>query len=249
MIVMIRNQHKGIRGEWVVLGAILIIIVIFISQQQTTIENGGITSPTPTAPLTSPIPSDIATTASAEPTRTVTIVTLTPEEFSSKVEGAPPIHTPEFEKEVCGNGICDTAERCDTCFEDCGCEVDEYCSTDNGLCYEKEVCGDNICTDLEKSGGSCCTDCGCTGGQICNLFNEKCLNKVDLSDAEVATIIDRYLKENKVDWETIRTYDSFYEKRAVKAAELDCEKTAGAWCLNTILIDGNGEVIANFFAK
>lgn len=59
---------------------------------------------------------------------------------SEIVLGAPaPADLPTAQTPSCGDGICGSNERCDTCPQDCGCTLQEYCSNDTGVCLPTPV--------------------------------------------------------------------------------------------------------------
>ncbi|MBU1197058.1 hypothetical protein KJ765_00950 [Candidatus Micrarchaeota archaeon] len=54
------------------------------------------------------------------------------------VAPAPAGDEDEFALPECGDAICQADERCDLCPADCGCVGNEFCSGEDGLCYESE---------------------------------------------------------------------------------------------------------------
>jgi len=52
-------------------------------------------------------------------------------------------------KDVCGDGICGSAENCWDCPKDCPCSSGEYCSEEAKLCI-KPSCGNGECEPGES---------------------------------------------------------------------------------------------------
>jgi hypothetical protein len=80
------------------------------------------------------------------------------------------IYNPSSPAAACGNGTCETGERCDTCPSDCGtcaaacgdgvCSPGESCSTCPVDCGECGIgCGDGTC-ESDEDCSACASDCG-----------------------------------------------------------------------------------------
>jgi C1A family cysteine protease/putative hemolysin len=86
-------------------------------------------------------------------------------------------------KSVCGDGICDGTDNCNTCPGDCGacqycgdglCNNGETCSSCSADCGQCAYCGDGYCNGAETC-SSCSGDCGgCNYGNIIGTGAEKC---------------------------------------------------------------------------
>jgi len=92
----------------------------------------------------------------------------------------------------CGDGICNEAENCQTCVQDCGCLPDQSCyqsghcgppcgdgtcdpSTENSAtCPSDCYCGDAVCNPADETTCSCETDCGIQCGDTCIGTGEEC---------------------------------------------------------------------------
>ena len=102
--------------------------------------------------------------------------------------------SPGSARNVCGDGVCNAGETCNSCAGDCGvcpdscgdgvCSADETCtscSVDCGLCPES--CGDGICT-ADETCVSCGVDCGlcpdlcgdgsCDASEHCSTCDADC---------------------------------------------------------------------------
>ena len=66
----------------------------------------------------------------------------------------------------CGNGVCEHAEDCSACPEDCFCGDGFEC--ENSTCVKAAVCGNEICEEKENC-SSCSQDCGICEGISCRL--------------------------------------------------------------------------------
>ncbi|MFH1106542.1 MAG: hypothetical protein V1787_01460 [Candidatus Micrarchaeota archaeon] len=77
--------------------------------------------PTPSASIEPTPTAESTTEPTNEPTAAPTLALTEPPADSLEVP-------------FCGDGNCDSDERCDTC-PDCGCLPDEYCVEANGVCY------------------------------------------------------------------------------------------------------------------
>lgn len=143
----------------------------------------------------------------------------------------------------CSDGICEVDEDCNTCPDDCGCEIDEYCS-ENGIC-RKDVCGDGRCSEKEKE--ICCQDCGCDLGKICNKYTSKCVKSVEANKSDVEKVIDKYLKVNNINAKIVHIGDSYFKDNAIKEVLLDCSKPdSEVPCGITLILDENLDIIGEY---
>ncbi len=148
----------------------------------------------------------------------------------------------ESKDSVCGDGICSTLEDCNRCAKDCSCKNGEYCS-DVGICL-KETCGDEICSNSEKQASSCCEDCSCANEKICNKVTQKCIEKTALTDTEVRTIAEDYLKKNSISGKITNLIDTYYKEQAVKQVTIDCMQEGSEYpCQMILYIDNRGSII------
>ncbi len=178
----------------------------------------------------------------------IPITTLALQEYSSLVDGAPPSSDKVVEG-ICGNGICELAESCDGCQQDCGCNEDEYCSNDNGVCYPAEHCGDNLCTKKEKAENSCCTDCGCVTSEVCNGFSNKCTAKLStISESEAIKIVADSLAAEGLAYGVIGVFDSYFGEEAAKMVKMDCSQGIAS-CKYYAYIDAGGRIVAEYYSE
>ena len=140
----------------------------------------------------------------------------------------------------CGNGICELTEDCNNCAKDCGCSQEQYCST-NGIC-RSYVCGDGICSANEKD--TCCKDCGCAADQVCNDNTQKCQIKSTVSEIDVTTITNNYLKDKNITGTIANITDIYYENQTVKQVTINCRDEKGLHPYQIMLIINNiGSII------
>jgi len=147
---------------------------------------------------------------------------------------------------ICGNGICEIVEDCNSCPSDCKCKEDEYCN-EIGICAKKELCGDGRCTEMENSTSSCCEDCGCSETEICNEYTHKCQLKANISEERVKEIVSEYLNSHNISGKIIYIEDTYYKTESVKAVSIDCRKENEEFFCNIILlIDENGNILKEY---
>jgi len=143
---------------------------------------------------------------------------------------------------ICGDYECTLTEDCNNCPQDCGCKSNEYCDK-TGLC-RGVVCGDEICSDKEKIGETCCEDCGCPEGKVCNKINHKCKEKIEVSEELINDIVNKYLTDNRIEGNIVKTTDTYYKDNIVKQITIDCKTEEKPYpCLRILLIDEEGEIV------
>lgn len=89
--------------------------------------------------------------------------------------------------QLCGNGICDTTETCQTCPKDCKCSYPQKSKDYLSSEQRETICGDGICSEDETC-QNCQRDCGhctysypvqcgdglCNGLESCESCEEDC---------------------------------------------------------------------------
>jgi len=100
------------------------------------------------------------------------------------------------------------------------CQTGYYCSS-FGACL-KSVCGDGICSTQEKANNSCPIDCGCGSGYVLNKYTNQCQMSLTISNANITTVVDNYLHQNKINGTITNITNGYYGSQSVKEVFVNC---------------------------
>lgn len=143
---------------------------------------------------------------------------------------------------ICGNGVCELSEDCNSCEKDCGCKAEEYCDG-TGIC-RKEVCGDDVCSAKENATKACCVDCGCLLGEVCNKFTNLCQKEAKISETEIERIVNDYLTKNNITGKIKGISDTYYQNQTIKQVTVDCRPESATYlCAIILYIDESGTIL------